>query len=74
VVLRRPGPGAVEVDFVWVLGGRIESFDAYEGEVVAFDLEGVRGVAENFDAARPVGFDPDGRVRLADVPQQRSDT
>jgi len=41
--------------------------------VVVLDLEGMRGVAQNLDAARPFGFDPDGRVRLADVPKQRSD-
>ena len=55
------------------LGG-IESFDADDREVVAVDLEGVGGVAENLDAARLVGLHPDGRVGLADVTQQWSDT
>jgi hypothetical protein len=52
----------------------IQTFDADDREVVALDLEGVGVVTENLDAARLVGLHPDGRVGLADMAQQRSDT
>jgi hypothetical protein len=36
--------------------------------VVPFDLEGLGGMLQNFNAARFVGLHPHGRVGFADVP------
>jgi len=45
----------------------------HEREVMALDLEGGAGRAEDLDLAGPVGLDPNGRVTGADVAQQRTD-
>jgi hypothetical protein len=44
-----------------------------EGEVMALDLEGALGGAQDLDLARAVDLDPDRRVPRADMTQQRTD-
>jgi hypothetical protein len=62
--------GAVRV----IAGARAPVAGMHSVGIQWLDFEGVGGVTENLDAARLVGLQPDGRVGLADMAQQRSDT
>ncbi len=63
---------AVQLHLVRVLGARLEVVDADERVVVPLDAEGGLGEAENLDLARLVGLDPDGRLALVRVAEQRT--
>ena len=60
-------------DLVGVLGARLEPFDPDQRVVVALDPEGRLGRAEHRDLAGPIGLDPDRRLGLGDVAQQRAE-
>jgi hypothetical protein len=74
----RPHRLAVELDPVGVDPVRLQPLDQDQGVVVVLDPE--RGGAaahpargdQHLDLGRGVGLDPDGGLRLADVPQQRT--
>ena len=69
----RPAPLAVEPDLVLVEPGRLQAFDADQRVVVLLDREGRLLAAEDLDRAGRVGLDPDRRLGLADVAEQRSE-
>jgi hypothetical protein len=70
VAERRPSLHAVEVDLVRMLDLRVQIGDADDGEVVALDLEGVGGAAENLYPAGLVGLDPHRGIGLAHMSQE----
>jgi len=70
---RRPAALAVEVDLVLVEAVGLEPFDPHQRVVVLFDREGRLAPPQHLDLAGGVGLDPDRRLGLAHVAQQRAD-
>src|SRR5829696_4909764 len=64
---------AVERDLVLVSVTRFEVRDPDQGIMVAFDLEGACLMAEDLDLTGGVGLDPDGRVALTRIAQERAE-
>jgi hypothetical protein len=63
---------AVEHDLVGVRDARLEPFDDDEAVVVALHVERARPMAEHLDLARRVGLDPERRVVLAEMAEERA--